>query len=126
MANGTEHRRRRPFRVDWGAVRAERVADKSGATILSQRQPATTILKQVFGTDDIPFTTCSTTVGPGRTCGDATPAIRSYSSFTEAADENGVSRIYVGIHFRRAVAEGVQHGRQIAAYTVHQLLKPVY
>lgn len=86
---------------------------------------AAEILKQVFDTDDIPFTACSTTVGLGRTCGDPTPALRSYSSFSQAADENAVSRIYIGIHFRRAVEEGVQHGRKIAAYAVHQFLKPV-
>jgi hypothetical protein len=44
--------------------------------------------------------------------------------FSQAADENAVSRIYIGIHFRRAVEEGVQHGRKIAAYAVHQFLKP--
>ena len=52
--------------------------------------------------------------------------LRSYSSFTEAADENAASRIYIGIHFRHAVEEGVRHGRRIAAYAVHRLLKPVY
>lgn len=87
---------------------------------------AAEIFKQVFGTDDVAFTACSTTLGPGLTCADATPVFRSYSSFTEAADENAASRIYIGIHFRRAVDEGVQHGRKIAAYAVHQVLKPVH
>ena len=87
---------------------------------------AAEIFKHVFGTDDVAFTACSTTVGPGLTCADATPVFRSYSSFTEAAEENAASRIYIGIHFRRAVDEGVQHGRKIAAYAVHQVLKPVH
>ena len=87
---------------------------------------AAEVLKQVFGTDDIPFTACSTTVGAGHMCADASPVLRSYSSFTEAADENAASRIYIGIHFRRAVEEGVRHGRRIAAYAVRRLLKPVY
>ena len=86
---------------------------------------AAEILKQFFGTDDIPFTICSTTVGAGSTCTDPSPVLRSYSSFSEAADENAVSRIYIGIHFRRAVETGVQHGRQIAKYAVHTVLKPV-
>jgi hypothetical protein len=86
---------------------------------------AAEILKQVFGTDDISFMACSMTVGAGRTCADPTPVLRSYSSFSQAADENAVSRIYIGIHFRRAVEEGVRHGRQIASYAVHQFLKPV-
>ena len=86
---------------------------------------AAEILKQVFGTDDVPFTACSTTVGPGGTCTDATPVIRSYSSFSQAAGENAVSRIYIGIHFRKAVETGVHHGRRIAAYAVQRFMKPV-
>jgi hypothetical protein len=86
---------------------------------------AAEILKQVFGTDDVSFTACSTTVGAGGTCTDAMPVIRSYSSFSQAADENAVSRIYIGIHFRKAVETGVHHGRRIAAYAVHRFMKPV-
>jgi hypothetical protein len=51
--------------------------------------------------------------------------IHSYSSFSQAADENAASRIYIGIHFRKAVETGVHHGRRIAAYAVHQFVKPV-
>jgi hypothetical protein len=79
----------------------------------------------VFGTDHISFSACSTTVGAGLGCDDPAPVYRAYSSFSEAADENAVSRIYVGIHFRRAVEEGVRHGRKIAEYAVHQFMKPV-
>lgn len=86
---------------------------------------AAEILRLVFGTDDIPFTACSTTLGAGQLCGDPTPTLRSYVSFTQAADENAVSRIYIGIHFRHAVEEGVRHGRKIAAYAVNRFLKPV-
>ena len=86
---------------------------------------AAEILKQVFGTDNIAFTACSMTLPAGQTCDDPTPVLRPYSSFSQAANENSVSRIYIGIHFRRAVEEGEQHGRQIAAYAVHQFLKPV-
>lgn len=86
---------------------------------------AAEILRQVFGTDDVAFKACSMTVGPGLTCADATPVLRSYASFSQAADENAVSRIYIGIHFRHAVEEGVRHGRKIADYAVHQFMKPV-
>ena len=85
---------------------------------------AAEILKQVFGRDDVSFTACSTTLGPGDTCADPAPVVRSYVSFSQAADENAMSRIYVGIHFRRAVEEGVEHGRKIAAFAVHQFMKP--
>jgi len=85
---------------------------------------AAEILKQVFGTDDITFTACSTTLPPGQMCTDPAPVLRSYTSFSQAADENALSRIYIGIHFRRAVEEGVEHGRKIAEFAVHRFLKP--
>jgi hypothetical protein len=87
---------------------------------------AAEVLKQFFGTDDISFTACSSTVGANSTCADPAPVIRSYSSFSQAADENAVSRIYIGIHFRRAVEEGVRHGRTIGAYAVHKFMKPAH
>ena len=40
--------------------------------------------------------------------------LRTYHSFTQAADENGLSRILVGFHFRTAVTVGIEHGRAIA------------
>jgi hypothetical protein len=61
----------------------------------------------------------------GSTCADATPVLRSFGSFSAAADENGVSRIFVGIHFRNATEEGIQHGRKIGRHAVSTLLKPV-
>jgi hypothetical protein len=86
---------------------------------------AAEILKQVFGTDDVSFEACSTTVGIGLECNDPTPVLRSYSSFSQAANENALSRIYIGIHFRHAVEAGVRHGRKIAAYAVQRFMKPV-
>jgi hypothetical protein len=86
---------------------------------------AAEVLKQVFGRDHISFRACSMTVGAGSTCEDPDPVIRSYRSFSQAADENAVSRIYIGIHFRRAVEEGTQHGRRIGDYAVRKYMKPV-
>jgi hypothetical protein len=86
---------------------------------------AAEILKQVFGTDDVSFTACSTTLADGLRCAQAMEVLRSYTSFSQAADENALSRIYIGIHFRKAVETGVHHGRRIAAYAVHQFMKPV-
>jgi len=86
---------------------------------------AAEILKLVFGTDDIAFTACSTTLPSGSNCTDPNPVLRSYTSFSRAADENAVSRIYIGIHFRKAVENGVEHGRRIAHYAVSQFMKPV-
>ena len=87
---------------------------------------AAEVLKQVFGRDHIAFTACSMSVGAGGTCVDPSPVIRSYSSFSQAAEENAVSRIYIGIHFRRAVEEGTRHGRRIADYAVRKFMRPVH
>jgi hypothetical protein len=50
---------------------------------------------------------------------------RSYTSFTEAAEENGLSRILVGFHFRKAVTEGIEHGRKVGDRAVNHFLRPV-
>jgi hypothetical protein len=43
---------------------------------------------------------------------------RHYSSFHEAAEEAGISRLYGGIHFRSAIVDGLTQGRCIGAYAV--------
>jgi len=74
---------------------------------------AAAVLAGFFGTDHIGFTVCSMTLDPGSTCVDPSPVLRTFSSFSQAANENGESRILVGFHFRRAVEEGIQHGGKI-------------
>jgi hypothetical protein len=83
------------------------------------------ILRLFFGTDNISFSTCSTTLPPGSTCNDASPVTRSFTSFSQAAAENGLSRILVGIHFRKAVTEGIKHGGKIAQHTIVHYLRPL-
>ena len=39
---------------------------------------------------------------------------RSFSSFTQAAQENGVSRILIGFHFRKAVEEALSMAKRLA------------
>ncbi len=87
---------------------------------------AAEVLKQFFGTDHIAFTACSLTLPAGSKCNDPSPKLRPFSSFSAAANENGLSRILVGIHFRRAVTEGIQHGRKIGRRAVQLYLKPVH
>jgi len=84
-----------------------------------------TVLKRFFGTDHIGFTTCSLTLPAGSTCTDPSPVTRSYASFSAAAQENGVSRILVGFHFRKAVEEGIEHGDRIGDLAVDRFLRPV-
>jgi len=76
---------------------------------------AAEVLRRFFGDDDIAFTTTSGAPFAGLT--------RSYNSFSEAARENGESRIYAGVHFRSAVEDGMSQGRKIGAYVFTHVLK---
>jgi PAP2 superfamily len=87
---------------------------------------AAQVLERFFGTDTAYFATCSTSLPAGNTCIDPVPVIRSYTSFSQAANENGLSRILIGFHFRRAVTQGIKHGRKIGNYTVNHSLRPVH
>jgi PAP2 superfamily len=42
--------------------------------------------------------------------------VRHFSSFKQAAEEAGISRLYGGIHFREAVVNGLQQGACIGRY----------
>jgi len=63
-------------------------------------------LARIFGSDSATFTHQSVTL-PGPT--------RSFTSFSQAQDEIGFSRICVGYHFRLAVNAGIAQGRAVAA-----------
>jgi len=73
---------------------------------------AAAVLKSFFGTDAVPFTI---TNNAGK--------IRSYSSFSQAAAENSISRMYAGYHFRNSTAQGQLMGNQIGAYVAANALK---
>ena len=45
-------------------------------------------------------------------------AARQFASFTAAAQEAAMSRLYGGIHFQAAIDRGLEQGRCIGAYTV--------
>jgi hypothetical protein len=87
---------------------------------------AAEVLKLFFGTDRVRFRACSLTLAAPNTCNGSSPRLRSYRSFSQAADENAVSRILLGIHFRRAVEEGTEHGRKIGRRAVSLFMKPVH
>jgi len=87
---------------------------------------AAEVMKRVFGTDHISFTNCSLTLPSGQTCNDASPVVRRYHSFSQAAQENGLSRILVGFHFRTAVRVGIDHGEKIADRAVDDFLRPTH
>jgi hypothetical protein len=84
------------------------------------------VLKGFFGTDHISFSACSLSLPlVQEQCGGASEVLRRYKSFSQAAKENGESRILIGIHFRQGVEEGIEHGRKIAERAVNRFLNPV-
>jgi hypothetical protein len=85
------------------------------------------ILRYVYGTDNIPFTFVSdefngmTRDNEGRT----RPRIaRSFSSLSEAEEENGQSRIYLGIHWAFDKTAGISQGRRVADYVFSNAFVP--
>ncbi len=48
---------------------------------------------------------------------------RSFSSFRNASDEAAVSRLYGGIHYMPAIAEGVTQGEGVANYLIQELFE---
>lgn len=49
-------------------------------------------------------------------------ATRSFTSFSQVANEIGASRVYVGYHFRLAVTEGLKQGQSIGSYAAQHTL----
>jgi hypothetical protein len=72
-------------------------------------------LANFYGTDQMSFTLYSDEM-PGVT--------RDFTSFSQAANENARSRIYLGVHWNFDDTFGQQLGRQIADYTFDRMLEP--
>lgn len=47
--------------------------------------------------------------------------IRSYQSFNHAAEEAAISRMFGGIHYRKAIEEGLKQGRNIGNFIIKKL-----
>ena len=47
--------------------------------------------------------------------------VRSFTSFEQAASEAAISRLYAGIHFRRAIEQGQIQGRNVGQLVVQRL-----
>jgi hypothetical protein len=75
------------------------------------------VLASFFGTDDFSFS-ITTSTSPGG-------AFRSYASFSQAAEENADSRVWLGVHFRTACRHGLNQGNHVANYLVHHFLQPI-
>lgn len=51
---------------------------------------------------------------------------RSFTSFSQAEEENGQSRIYLGIHWSFDKTEGIAQGRRVADFVYHHAFQPLY
>ena len=74
---------------------------------------AAAVLRDLFDSDDVSFAVHSELL-PG--------VKRSFSSFSAAAEEAGLSRIYAGVHFRFDHTSGRRLGRDIAEYVFDDFL----
>src|SRR5262249_57373546 len=68
--------------------------------------------------DAISFTTTSGAPNPAIT--------RSFTSFSQAAQENANSRVYAGIHFRSACRDGLIQGTRVGRYVFEHALRPAF
>ncbi len=76
---------------------------------------AAAVLAALFG-DDTAFTVDSDAMMVGT---------RSFNSFSEAAAEAGLSRIYGGIHFMDDNLDGLSSGRQVGLWAHRNYLRPI-
>jgi membrane-associated phospholipid phosphatase len=88
---------------------------------------AMTVLASVFG-DAFPFTMTTRAVdaaGPFSEKVPMDPPTRSFPSFSAAARECALSRVYLGIHFRYDSEAGTGLGTTIGRYVVDRALRPL-
>jgi hypothetical protein len=82
-----------------------------------------TALADVFG-DEVTFTMTTPQVsvgGPVSELVDMKPPTRSFQSFSEAARECALSRVYLGIHFRYDSQAGNDLGRRVGEVAADRL-----
>lgn len=86
------------------------------------------ILRRFYGRDDVSFTFVSDELN-GTTLdnqGNIRPLMpRSFSSFSQAEEENGQSRIYLGIHWQFDKTAGIAQGKRVADYVFTHAFMPL-
>jgi membrane-associated phospholipid phosphatase len=87
------------------------------------------VMRRFYGTDNIVFTFVSDEFN-GQTRdnnGNIRPyRPRSFSTLSQAEEENGQSRIYLGIHWSFDKTEGIALGRRVGDYVFDQAFTPVH
>ena len=86
-------------------------------------------LRNFYGTDNIAFTFVSDEFNGVTRSNDGSvrPIIwRSFSSLAQAEEENGQSRIYLGIHWSFDKTEGIVQGRRVANYVFENTFTPLH
>jgi hypothetical protein len=86
------------------------------------------ILRSFYGTDRIAFSFVSDEFnGVTRdNMGAVRPRLtRRFSSLSQAEEENGQSRIYLGIHWAFDKTEGIAHGRLVGDYVFENAFQPL-
>jgi hypothetical protein len=84
-------------------------------------------LREAFGTDDITFTFVSDELNGVTTDneGNVRPLVpRTFTSLSQAEEENGQSRIYLGIHWSFDKTEGITMGRNVADHVMSTVYRP--
>jgi hypothetical protein len=85
------------------------------------------MMADFFGTDHVHFTIGSDEFNGVTTdqFGNVRPVVRrSFDRFSQAAEENGQSRIYLGIHWRFDKVEGINLGTRVADHVFSHFLRP--
>jgi hypothetical protein len=86
-------------------------------------------LRRFYGTDNIAFTFVSDEFNGITRGGDGTvrPLMpRSFSTLSQAEEENGQSRIYLGIHWRFDKVESIILGRHVGDYVFDHAFAPLH
>jgi len=85
-------------------------------------------IRRFYGTDRLGFTFVSDEFN-GVTKdneGNVRPYMpRSFSTLSQAEEENGQSRIYLGIHWRFDKTAGIRQGERVADYVFNQAFRPI-
>jgi hypothetical protein len=85
------------------------------------------VLRGFYGRDDIEFTFTSDEFNGetrGRDGQVRPEQSRQFTSLSEAEEENGQSRIYLGIHWSFDKTEGIAQGRRVAQHVVRNAFTP--